>query len=1050
MKTNIGHLDTVAGLAGLIKAALVLRHEEIPPSLNFEQPNPSIDFDAGPFVVNTALREWKRGPVPRRAAVSSFGIGGTNAHAILEEAPEQRSEPSLRPHQVVLLSARTPAALEALGERLAAHVEAHPRLSLADVAFTHTLGRRGFEHRRAVVAKDAAELVQRLRKPGAAVELDDVESGRRLRVAFLFPGQGAQQVAMGRELYQAEPDFRAHVDMCLGLLEMPLREEVRSLLMPEPGQEAAAKELLTSTRVALPALFTVEYSLARTWMGWGVTPHALLGHSYGEYVAACLAGVFSLADALKLAVARGRLMEGMAPGAMLAVGLSEGEMRPLLSGRLSLAALNAPGRCVVSGPIAEVERLTEELKRRDVGTLRLPAPHAFHSADVEPFMPELVRVVTSLGRSAPKAKLVSSLTGTWATAEEMTDPGYWARQMRQPVRFASSIEALLSEGCGLLLEVGPGQDLTALVRANVDTKSGKVKALPSLRRQGSSASEHAVFLQALGDAWAQGLPLDWKAFYARERRLRLSLPTYPFQEKRCWVEAVPGLAPTLALPGAHPATAATPALARIDPAPAAAPVAAPPPPGREDMPRGDIEERVAALWRARLGLEYVGRDESFLELGGNSLLAAQMLTQMRDTFGVNLPLADLFDSPTVAGIASRIEALLQSAPKQQQTQQKTLKLVPLTRDGELKLSYVQERTWRLEQFLPGLSAYSIPFVLRLEGALDARLLERAIQEVVQRHEALRTTYDTVDGRPVQRFHAKVHVPLEVLVLDGTPEEREAEAMRLAREDAARPFDLVKGPVLRTTLLRLREGVHILVGGIHHIVSDTLSITIFVHEMAALYVAMREGKPSPLPALPVQYADFGHWQRRSVSENLLAEQQQWWRQQLAGMPPRLNLPTDRPRPATCPLTSERMSADFPPALANELVAFGRREGFTSFVILLAAWQALLHRYSGQTDIVVGTPSPTAPSPSCRHSSATWPTRWRCARTWGVIPPSASCSAACARCCWARRTTRTSPSSNSSRRCSPSTTSAAAASRTASSCSTAIRPATRSSCPACAPA
>ncbi|HYO74421.1 MAG TPA: beta-ketoacyl synthase N-terminal-like domain-containing protein, partial [Archangium sp.] len=319
VKPNIGHLDSVAGLVGLIKVALVLRHEEIPPSLHFERPNPAIDFDAGPFVVNTALREWKRGPVPRRAAVSSFGIGGTNAHAILEEAPEQRSEPSLRPHQVVLLSARTPAALESLGSRLAAHVEAHPHLSLADVAYTHALGRRGFEHRRAVVAKDAAELVQRLRKSAQAVELDDVEAGRRLRVAFLFPGQGAQQVAMGRELYLAEPDFRAHVDMCLGLLEMPLREEVRTLLMPEPGQEAAAKELLSHPRVALPALFTVEYSLARTWMGWGVTPHALLGHSYGEYVAACLAGVFSLADALKLAVARGRLMEGMAPGAMLAV-----------------------------------------------------------------------------------------------------------------------------------------------------------------------------------------------------------------------------------------------------------------------------------------------------------------------------------------------------------------------------------------------------------------------------------------------------------------------------------------------------------------------------------------------------------------------------------------------------------------------------------------------------------------------------------------------------------------------------------------------------------
>ncbi|MGZ3457706.1 MAG: MupA/Atu3671 family FMN-dependent luciferase-like monooxygenase, partial [Archangium sp.] len=657
-----------------------------------------------------------------------------------------------------------------------------------------------------------------------------------------------------------------------------------------------------------------------------------LGHSYGEYVAACLAGVLSLEDGLRLAVARGRLMSQLPPGAMLAVGLSEAELRPLLPAGVSLAALNAPDRCVISGPTPEVERLAEVLKQREVGMMRLPAPHAFHSAAVEPLMPELARVVASLKRSAPTLRYVSSLTGTWASAEQVAAPGYWADQMRQPVRFASGVQTLLREGCSVLLEVGPGQDLTGLVRACLGEDRHKVKALPSLRRAAGSTSEHSVLLRSVGEVWAQGLEVDWTAFHAGERRLRLSLPTYPFEEAHCWVEGTPATREAPALPTPVP-TAATATAAPLG------------------LPLGEIEERVAALWRERLGVEHVGRDDDFLELGGNSLMAAQLLSRLRDTFGVQVPLGDLFEAPTVARLAQRIEALLQST---QQEQTRQLSLAPQPRTGELALSSVQERVWRAEQYLPGLSAYNMPFVLRLEGPLRAELFERSIQELVHRHEILRTTYEEVDGRPVQRFHASMHVPLEVRVLSGTREEREAEALRLAREDAARPFDLVKGPVMRTTLVRLHEDVHVLLCNIHHIASDTLSCVFFIQELGQTYDALRRGLPSPLAPLPLQYADFGDWQKRALAEGFLTEQQQWWRRQLAGLPRQLDLPTDRPRPSSCAFTSRRVPVDFPRALATELAAFSTREGVTSFMTLLAAWQTLLHRYSGQSDIVVATP------------------------------------------------------------------------------------------------
>ncbi|WP_255316224.1 non-ribosomal peptide synthetase/type I polyketide synthase, partial [Myxococcus fulvus] len=1163
LKSNVGHLDTVAGLAGLIKVALSLRHGEVPPSLHFERPNPQIDFDATPFFVNTTLRPWPRSESPRRAAVSSFGIGGTNAHAVLEEAPMSPSGSSSRKHHLFVLSARTPEALDAASKNLASHAEAQgDALAVADAAFTLAVGRKGFEHRRVVVARDAAELTRQLLKPFTPTKLKDLEAARRRRVAFIFPGQGTQQLGMGRELLDTEPTFRGHLESCLALLDGALRERVRTLLTSGPGQEAQHASLLADTRVALPALFSVEVSLARMWMDWGLKPYAVLGHSFGEYAAACVAGALSLEDALKLAVARGELMHRMPPGAMLAVAMPESQVQPLLSGRLALAAVNAADRCVVAGPVAEVEALQETLKARDVGVVRMPAPHAFHSADVEPLMPELARVVASLTRSEPTLRYASSVTGTWAKRGALAEPQYWADQMRQPVFFSDAVGALLEDGCSVLLEVGPGQDLTPLVRASLGQDKDRVKALSTLRRS-ASTTEDASLLASVGELWTQGVEVDWSAYFAHEQRRRLHLPTYPFQEKRVWVDAKPGAQqvpsvvaqqqpvqfraasgaplpvaethavtampsgmdprrPTTSGLGSPSATGVTPSTASMglgspastsvmppaastafgspaatgfgppatstgfgapsatgvmppaastgfgspaatgfappvatgfrppastgfappaastglgSPAatgfappaatgvtpPAAStgfgspastgfaphsasavlvqPVAAstgiapppvstgfapqlppviapaatslravpvtpvePPPsiqesepvaPVREDAPRGPIEERLAGLWRERLGLEFVGREDDFLEIGGNSLMAAQLLNQVREAFGVQLPLAALFEAPTVAGIAQRIEPLLRQAPAAAPTRE--LPLVPLPRTGELPLSYVQERVWRLEQHLPGLSAYNIPFVLRLEGDLDPATLERAVQEIVRRHEALRTTYDVVDGRPVQRFHENVRIPLPIVDVAGdTPARREDEAMRLAREEAMLPFDLVTGPVIRTVLLRLEPKHHLLLGSIHHVVCDTLSTALFINELMQLYGAFKQGRPSPLPPLPIQYADFGAWQRTGVLEGRFPEQESWWRQRLAGMPKQLDVPTDRKRPASCPLTSVRLPVEFPRALARELGAFGKREGYTSYMLVLAAWQTLLHRYSGQTDIIVGTP------------------------------------------------------------------------------------------------
>ncbi|AEI67137.1 hybrid non-ribosomal peptide synthetase/type I polyketide synthase [Corallococcus macrosporus] len=933
LKTNLGHLDAAAGVAGFIKVVLSLQHGELPPSLHFERPNPEIDFERSPFFVNTALTAWPQGNAPRRAGVSSFGIGGTNAHVVLEEAPPEAAKSrGQRPLHVVSLSARTPSALEVMARELAAHVVSTPGLALEDVAFTRNVGRRAFEHRRAVVAADAAELAERLRKPAA------VEAGRNRRVAFLFPGQGSQAVGMGRELHATEAGFRKDVDAALARLEPSLAAEVRALLLPAKGQEDAAAPRLSDPRVALPALFIVEHALARLWMSWGVRPQALLGHSFGEYAAACVAGVLSPEDGLRLAVVRGALMARMPAGAMLAVGLEEAEVLPLLSDGLALAAVNGEGRCVVSGPVAAIEALQATLASRGVGMVRLPSAHAFHSSAVESLMADLARVVSSLRLKAPELPFVSSLTGTWIRPEEAVDPTYWARQMRQPVRFAQGLETLLGDGCSVLLEVGPGTDLTSLARART-RKERHLVVTPSLRRRPTEEDLRGL-LQSVGDLWAAGVDVAWDKVHGAEARRRVSLPTYPFEEKPCRLESsgAPLVVPATSARSAQPGTAPGPAVTPEAVAPASV---------------GEIQQRVMDIWRERLGAVEVGPDDDFLELGGNSLMAAQMLTRLRETFSVQLPLSALFEAPTVAGISARIEAMLQAAhPAEGGAASEAM--VRIDRAGELPLSVVQERVWRMEQLDPGNPSLNMPLAVRVSGALDVPVLERSINEVIRRHEMLRATYREEAGQVRQRFAAEVRIQVSGVDLRSHAGDREAEALRLALEEAVRPFSLEHGPIVRASVLRLAEAEHLLLLTVHHIAADTLSMVAFFREAAANYHAFLEGRPAPLPELAVQYVDAAAWERRSLAGGALAAQESYWREVLADLPPSLELASDRPRGTDSRLRGARFPVAFPAGLSAALVAFSQREGVTPFMTLLAALSSVLARYSGREDIVVGTP------------------------------------------------------------------------------------------------
>ncbi len=648
VKGNLGHLDAAAGVIGLIKTTLALKHGVIPKSLHFERPNPAIDFANSPFYVTAELQDWPKTKHPRRAGVSSFGTGGTNAHVVLEEPPViGHPQTNQRPCQLLTLSAASEASLAAISADLAEFFSHSPNCSLADAAYTLAVGRRDFPYRRVIAADSFDVAAKELIKPASK----DLQTHRTATdtpsIVFVFPGQGVQHVNMGRAIYAAEAVYRQSVDDCAAILQREMGRDIREVLFPAVGTEDEAKGQLNQTAVTQPAIFTTSYAIARLWQSWGITPEAVMGHSIGEFVAACIAGVISLEDALKMVAARGRLMQDLPPGSMLSVRCAVEDIEQYLTEDVSIAAVNGPMLCVVSGSKEAISSLQNQLGQADVPCQLLFTSHAFHSKMMEPMLDAFREVCSHVTFNKPEIPVVSTVSGDWIGSTEYTSADYWVKQVRSSVNFKAAISTVLQDDNRILLETGPRNTATSMARQQLSGKAIQ-RAFPSFSNADEQENQWPDLMHAAGKLWMSGAEIDWNVFFRGSERCRVSLPAYNFSKDRHWVDCATIPALTVTLQGginqeSNNSTAKIAAEALME--------------TPTDRKSHLIELIIDEL--ENVSGESVGTDDSdtsFVELGFDSLCLTQASLSLKKKFGTNIGLRDLMERyPTAVKLAEHLD-----------------------------------------------------------------------------------------------------------------------------------------------------------------------------------------------------------------------------------------------------------------------------------------------------------------------------------------------------------------------------------------------------------
>jgi amino acid adenylation domain-containing protein len=1003
IKGHIGHPTNAAGVAGIIKAALVLHKEEIPPNLHFKNPNPRIDFANSPFKVVDKLVPFKRGEIPRRTAVSSFGFGGTNVHAILEEAPLPLPSGQSRPLQLIIVSAKTASALEAYSRRLADHFAHSSTADFPDEAHTLIQGRKQFPHRKVLVASNPSDAAKLLEKPTPARCANCHCSHRNPPVTFLFGGQGTQYLYMGLNLYQGEPLFRTVVDECCELLRPHLDQDLHSILYPHPDEQEKARESLQNTCFTQPATFTIQYAMARLWQSLGVEPAMMAGHSIGEFVAATLAGVFELPGALNIVALRGRLMQSMHKGSMLSVRAPAEEVADLLPPSIQLAAVNAPSLCVTSGPTEEILALQKTLEGREIACRILQTSHAFHSAMMEPILEPLRQEFKRLNLNPPSKPFVSTVTGLPITDMQACDSEYWVMHARKTVQFSSAISWLLGNGHHLFLECGARATMCTLARQHLSSDK-PVTAIPSMGDTHENSSEWEALLMAVGSLWLQGVAIDWDAFYAHEQRRRVPLPTYPFERQRHWVDPIQvdtaltkgttKLPPRVPVPIQASEARLTEATPSFQATAAAA--------TRKDRLQGQLVEILAHVWGRDASL--LSSSATFLEQGFDSLSLTQAAIGIRQKFGVKVNfsqlmreypnldlmtafleentsqdiLPEMISPPAQEGPVStdnvttsahdiaRLESKIEELSSQISRLTALLcnvNLRPaqygLESEGQLKSTIPQRGIFFSSRLSDNLSAsYNESVTIRVEGIIDSQKLKNTIEKILERHDALHASFD--ETGMLMKIAPVVPLNIEEHDFAHLNLEAKEEALRkLLLEETAVPFSLPKGPLFRSKIVFLdAEAAAIVMTG-HHTICDGWSLDVLIRDFCTLYSEQISGKGQHLQREGSSYADYVRMVARREDQEEFKTARKFWETKFAKGFPALVLPSNKHPIGRRKFTAKRKEARIDAETTRLLREIAAKQGWSFFALVLGAYSLLLARISRQHHFVIALPTAEQP-------------------------------------------------------------------------------------------
>ena len=944
IKGHIGHPTIASGVAGLIKTALCLYHEKIPATLHFKTPNSRINFEDSPFKVVSQLTPWPRSNQPRIAGVSSFGFGGTNVHTIIEEAQIQQTSGPSRPVQLLLLSARTQSALENITNNLREHLATSDNRQLADVAYTLQRGRRSHTYRRYVTCHSLNDAVNMLQAPDPMRSSTTVCEMRDPQVIFVFPGQGTQYVNMGKNFYSSEPLFRNTLDHCCDILREHLDCDLRDYLFPEENDVEKARQSLQNTYYTQPAIFTIEYSLARLLQSWGIKPSAMLGHSVGEFVCACLAGVFSLEDALRLVATRGRLISNLPSGSMMSVRMSAEEIEPKLPSNIQIAAANSPRLCVVSGPHDAISKYEESLIKDNIPCKRLYTSHAFHSAMMDPVVEEFITEVSRTALKPPAIPFVSTVTAQWITNDEATSPAYWGRHLRMPVRFSNGIRLLMKDMQGIFLEVGPRATGTTLIRQHASVQN-KVLAAATMAETHEENAEWIALLTAVGYLWSRGLTLDWHAFYKDEKRHRIPLPTYPFERKRYWVDYIPR-------------NASTTAGVMIE----SENVSDQPDTGSSSIQSSPVEgdtltRKIISIFEDTSGLSFVGVNPTttFLEMGLDSLLLSQIALRLQKEFGFKIVFSQLMKT------LSTIPLLVEYITERQRADQSPVdaisdldtSTVPRTGTVTVPVTIPQKGLLLSSKLNDHLScAYNESITLRLKGKVDFNILEKALDALVIKHDALRAKFSIDDDTMIISEQAKYDLK-QIDLSQSHPDTAQDKFTTLLREDAATPFNLESGPLFRAYIIRLPNQQCAVTMTSHHIVCDGWSLDVLISELRHFYIQYKtDGHLTVKDSY--HYADYCLRTAKRYQSSEFINSRNYWRQRFDPVFPVLRLPPDFPAPKMGAYDARRVDHDIRGNLIEALRATCRKKGWSMFTLFVAAYKLLLRNISGQSNFVIGLP------------------------------------------------------------------------------------------------